>query len=104
MATHACQWSLRINAQSSITSTRHVLVKARACYRLTDLTACAPLTQRFPSCVPPSGQTSSAAHGNPAAEQPSGAHVPAQLHHAQHVLQQHFTDLQDVLYGTAQQT
>ncbi|KAJ8381009.1 hypothetical protein SKAU_G00017870 [Synaphobranchus kaupii] len=43
-------------------------------------------------------QVPRAAHWNPPAEQPAGAHVPAQLHHAHHVLQQHLSDHQDVLY------
>lgn len=78
-----------------------VFVKAGLCAAQMGLNCLCPLRHSgFSSiCVPP-GQKSTAAHWNPTAKQPTRAHVPAQLHHAQHVLQQHFTDLQDVLHGS----
>ncbi|XP_071206526.1 SWI/SNF-related matrix-associated actin-dependent regulator of chromatin subfamily A containing DEAD/H box 1 homolog isoform X2 [Salvelinus alpinus] len=44
------------------------------------------------------GQVASAADVDPSAEQPPGAHVTAQLHHAQYVLQQHCTACQHVCH------
>lgn len=41
------------------------------------------------------------AHWNTFTKQPSGTHISAQLYYAFHVLQQHFTDFQDVLHGRA---
>nr|XP_023838781.1 SWI/SNF-related matrix-associated actin-dependent regulator of chromatin subfamily A containing DEAD/H box 1B-like [Salvelinus alpinus] len=45
-----------------------------------------------------SRQVASAADVDPSAEQPPGAHVTAQLHHAQYVLQQHCTACQHVCH------
>lgn len=48
---------------------------------------------------PPAGGAPRAADRNPPAEQPPGAHVPTQLHHALHVLQHDHSALQNVLHG-----
>ena len=49
----------------------------------------------------PTGETSAAADRNSSAEQPPGAHVSAQLHHALHGLGLHAAALQNVLHGEA---
>lgn len=48
-----------------------------------------------------SRQVASAADVDPSAKQPPGAHVTAQLHNAQYVLQQHCTACQHVCHGEA---
>lgn len=51
----------------------------------------------------PAGGTQTAPDWNSSSEQPAGADLSPQLHHAFNVLQQYLPDLQDVFHGNSQQ-